>query len=63
REKEKWVLPGPLGAHNWQAMSVDVDAGVVYLPAQDNPLIYGMSDEWKQTGLYKRNPGRMNLGL
>ncbi|MDH3641458.1 MAG: PQQ-dependent dehydrogenase, methanol/ethanol family [Gammaproteobacteria bacterium] len=62
-EKEKWVLPGPLGAHNWQAMSVDVDAGVVYLPAQDNPLIYGMAEEWKQTGLYKRNPGRMNLGL
>jgi len=62
-EKEKWVLPGPLGAHNWQAMSVDVDAGLVYLPAQDNPLIYGMAEEWKQTGLYKRNPGSMNLGI
>ncbi len=62
-EDEKWVLPGPLGAHNWQAMSVDVEAGVVYLPAQDNPLIYGMSDEWKQTGVYKRNPGAMNLGI
>ncbi len=62
-EKEKWVLPGPLGAHNWQAMSVDVDAGLVYLPAQDNPLIYGMNKEWKKTGVYKRNPGRFNLGL
>ena len=31
--KEKWILPGPLGAHNWQAMSVDIDAGVVYIPA------------------------------
>ena len=62
-EKAQWVLPGPLGAHNWQAMSVDAEAGIVYLPAQDNPLIYGMSDEWKATGLYKRNPGRMNLGL
>ncbi|MCZ6616536.1 MAG: PQQ-dependent dehydrogenase, methanol/ethanol family [Gammaproteobacteria bacterium] len=62
-EKEKWVLPGPLGAHNWQAMSVDVDAGLVYLPVQDNPLIYGMAEEWKQTGLYKRNPGSMNLGI
>jgi quinohemoprotein ethanol dehydrogenase len=60
---EKWVLPGPLGAHNWQPMSVDVDAGLVYLPAQDNPLIYGMNDEWKQTGLYKRNPGGWNTGL
>ncbi|MCB1684073.1 MAG: PQQ-dependent dehydrogenase, methanol/ethanol family [Pseudomonadales bacterium] len=61
--REKWVLPGPLGAHNWQAMSVDVEAGVVYLPAQDNPLIYGMSEQWQQTGLYKRNPGGWNTGL
>jgi len=60
---EKWILPGPLGAHNWQAMSVDEAAGIVYLPALDNPLIYGMSQEWKQTGLYKRNPGGWNTGL
>ena len=62
-EREQWVLPGPYGAHNWQAMSVDVEAGLVYLPALDNPFIYGMSEEWKQTGLYKRNPGSFNLGL
>ena len=59
----KWILPGPLGAHNWQAMSIDVENGIAYLPAQENPLIYAMSDEWYQTGLYKRHPGRMNLGL
>ncbi|MDA1075441.1 MAG: PQQ-dependent dehydrogenase, methanol/ethanol family [Proteobacteria bacterium] len=62
-EKAKWILPGPLGAHNWQAMSVDVDAGVVYIPVQENPLIYSMSQEWQQTGLYKRNPGGWNLGI
>ena len=62
-QQEKWILPGPLGAHNWQAMSVDEAAGVVYLPALDNPLIYGMSEEWKQTGLYKRNPGGWNTGI
>ena len=62
-EQAKWVLPGPLGAHNWQAMSVDVDAGLVYLPAQDNPLIYGMSEGWRETGVYKHNPGSMNLGV
>ena len=60
---EKWILPGPLGAHNWQAMSVDEAAGVVYIPAQDNPLIYGMSEDWQKTGLYKRNPGGWNTGL
>lgn len=62
-EREKWVLPGPLGAHNWQAMSVDEEAGVVFIPAQDNPLIYGLSEDWKQSGIYKRNPGRWNTGI
>ena len=59
----KWILPGPLGAHNWQAMSVDQESGMVYLPAQDNPLIYSLADEYRKTGIYKRNPGRVNLGL
>ena len=62
-DEPKWILPGPIGAHNWQAMSVDVEAGLVYLPAQDNPLIYGMSREWQETGVYKRNPGAWNLGI
>ena len=62
-DEPKWILPGPIGAHNWQAMSVDVEAGLVSLPAQDNPLIYGMSQEWQQTGVYKRNPGAWNLGI
>ena len=57
------MLPGPLGAHNWQAMAVDEEAGVVYIPAQDNPLIYGMSEDWKQSGIYKRNPTGWNTGL
>ena len=62
-EKEKWVLPGPLGGHNWQAMSVDAEAGLVFIPVQQNSLIYGLSEEFKKTGLYKHNPGRWNLGI
>ena len=62
-EEPQWILPGPIGAHNWQAMSVDVAAGLVYIPAQDNPLIYGMSEEWQETGVYKHNPGAWNLGI
>ncbi len=62
-DEAKWILPGPLGAHNWQAMSVDAKSGMVYIPAQDNPLIYSIADEYKKTGIYKRNPGRANLGL
>ena len=62
-KEAQWVLPGPLGAHNWQAMSIDAEAGIAYLPVQENALIYAMSDEYHKTGLYKRHPGRMNLGL
>jgi quinohemoprotein ethanol dehydrogenase len=62
-DEPKWILPGPLGGHNWQAMSFDADSGVVYFPAQENPLLYAMNEEYKATGLFKRNPGTMNLGL
>ncbi len=62
-QKEKWVLPGSAGAHNWQAMSVDVEAGLVYIPTQESSLIFSIADEWKQSGMYKRDPGRWNIGL
>jgi quinohemoprotein ethanol dehydrogenase len=62
-EKAKWVMPGPLGAHNWQAMSVDVDAGLVYLPVQDIPFLYAMEEDWQKTGLYQRRKGQWNFGV
>nr|MCS5638122.1 PQQ-dependent dehydrogenase, methanol/ethanol family [Myxococcota bacterium] len=62
-EKEKWVLPGPIGAHNWQAMSIDVEAGLAFIPVQQSAFIFGMAEEFKKTGLYKHNPGRWNLGI
>lgn len=34
-------LPGPLGAHNWHPMSFSPDTGLVYIPAQEAPWIYG----------------------
>ena len=62
-DEPKWILPGPLGGHNWQAMSFDASTGIVYFPAQEHPLIYAMNEEYQATGLFKRNPGTMNLGL
>ena len=44
-------------------MSVDPENAIAYIPVQENALIYAMSDEYYETGLYKRHPGRMNLGL
>ena len=31
-----YIRPGPLGGHNWQAMSFSPKTGLVYIPAQDN---------------------------
>ena len=62
-DEPKWILPGPLGGHNWQAMSFNAETGIIYFPAQENPLLYAMNEEYKATGLFKRNPGTMNLGI
>jgi quinohemoprotein ethanol dehydrogenase len=61
-EKPRWVLPGPLGGHNWQAMSFDEEKGVMYIPTMEAPLAYAMADEWKATGTIKHRPGVWNLG-
>ena len=52
-DEAKWVWPGPLGAHNWQAMSVDVDAGVAYMGTHDFPYLYKVDPKFKETGIYK----------
>jgi glucose dehydrogenase len=49
-EKPQWVLPGPLGGHNWQAMSYDAEKGIMYIPTQEVALAYAVSEEWKETG-------------
>ena len=40
QKEPRWILPGPLGGHNWQAMSYDARTGIVYLPAMDTPFVY-----------------------
>ena len=62
-ENGAWVLPGPLGAHNWQAMSIDIDAGLAYIPTQENAFFYAIQEDYKKTGVYKRDPGRWNMGI
>ncbi|MFN0024579.1 MAG: PQQ-binding-like beta-propeller repeat protein, partial [Parvularculaceae bacterium] len=34
-------LPGPLGGHNWHPMSFSPRTGLVYIPAQEIPFLYG----------------------
>ena len=57
KDKGVYVRPGPLGGHNWQAMSFSPKTGLVYLPAQDNGRYYEASKDAAIT------PLEWNLGL
>ena len=61
--KSNWVLPGPLGGHNWQAMSYSPDTGLAYIPALESPLVYDLDHDFKATGRYKYIEGGWNTGL
>jgi quinohemoprotein ethanol dehydrogenase len=34
------LLPGPVGAHNWQPMAYSPDTKLAYIPAQEIPFVY-----------------------
>ena len=61
-EEAKWVLPGPLGAHNWQAMSVDPETHVVYMGTHDFAWYFKLDPNFQKTGIYKWNIGQLNTG-
>jgi PQQ-dependent dehydrogenase (methanol/ethanol family) len=41
------VFPHPLGGHNWMPMSYSPQTGLVYIPAQEAPLIYAQQEGFK----------------
>ena len=53
------VLPGPLGAHNWQPMSYSPQTGYVYIPA----LEAGFGFAPVESKGFERRPGLWNLGV
>jgi quinohemoprotein ethanol dehydrogenase len=57
KDKGTYIRPGPLGGHNWQAMSFSPKTGLVYIPAQDNGRYYEASKTYSYT------PLKYNLGL
>jgi PQQ-dependent dehydrogenase (methanol/ethanol family) len=52
-----FALPAPFGAHNWHPMSYSPDTGLVYIPAQEVPFVYGKDTDFKYA------PGYWNLGV
>ena len=61
--KSKWILPGPLGGHNWQAMSFNPQTGLVYIPALENPFVYDVDHDFKASGRLKYVEGGWNTGI
>lgn len=57
KDRGTYIRPGPLGGHNWQAMSFSPTTGLVYIPAQDNGRYY------EQPGGFSFTPNEYNLGL
>ena len=68
-QKGTYVRPGPLGGHNWQAMSFSPKTGLVYLPAQDNGRYFEQQAKFNPADFKAMNgdpvkgPLPYNLGL
>ena len=56
-KKPQFTFPSPFGGHNWHPMAYSPKTGLVYLPAQEMPFVYG-----KRKG-FKYKPGEWNLGV
>jgi PQQ-dependent dehydrogenase (methanol/ethanol family) len=53
----KKIVPGPGGVHNWQPMAYNVDTGLVYIPAKQQPFVYKVYEE------FEPQPMGANLGV
>lgn len=59
----QWVQPSANGAHNWHPMAYNPKTGLVYIPVQELPLFYSLSQEWKTKHHYTPEKNWWNLGL
>jgi len=57
KEGPALVIPAPYGAHNWHPMAYSPDTGLIYIPAQDIPFVYGTDESFAFT------PGLWNVGV
>ncbi len=62
-DNPQWILPGPAGAHNWQAMAWNAEKNLMYLPTHDMAFLYAMPEEYLETGIYKRREGLFNTAV
>lgn len=58
-KEPKLVIPGPLGAHNWQPMSFSPETGLVYIPAQEAASLLSPHKDPE----FDNREGAWNIGL
>lgn len=58
-EGDVQIFPSVFGGHNWQPMAYNPETGLVYIPAQENSLVFGHDSKWS----FVEAPGRPNLGI
>ena len=51
------VQPAPYGGHNWHPMAYSPQTGLIYIPAQDIPFVYGTDEK------FTFSPGLWNTGI
>jgi len=56
-ETPQFTMPSPYGGHNWHPMAFNPNTGLVYLPAQEIPFVYG------QDGQFEYTAGFWNTGV
>jgi len=56
-DKPQFTVPSAFGGHNWHPMAFSPKTGLVYLPAQEIPMIYGKDKK------FEFKPGFWNLGI
>ncbi len=49
------IVPGPIGAHNWQPMAFNPLTGIVYIPALQSPMVYNLDNSFKPKSLGANN--------
>jgi quinohemoprotein ethanol dehydrogenase len=52
-----YISPGPRGAHNWEPMSWNPSAGLVYIPGQNTVSFYRRNPD------YEPRPGQFSTGI
>ena len=56
-DHREFVLPGPLGAHNWHPMAYSPQTGLTYIPAQALSFVYQRDESLPTAGM------AVNLGV